>query len=258
MNIRTLLLIIIIIVVLYYLVRWLTSDPSSLTVITPGTQLTTVDYSSLTTNPDGSIPSNFTYSLWFYVNDWNYRYGEPKVLFGRMNGTTSSSSSSSVDGVSGDGPCPLAVLGAITNDLNISMTVFPGTSQDYEVNSNSSSVVHTCSLQNVPIQKWVNLLVSVYGRTLDVYLDGKLVKTCVLPGIAKVNNNSNVYITPKGGFSGWTSRFQYFPNATDPQTAWNIYQKGPGGNGGLSNTWGKYQVKVSVIDNGTETNSFTI
>jgi hypothetical protein len=103
----------------------------------------------------------------------------------------------------------------------------------------------------------INLLISVYGRSLDVYLDGKLVKTSVLPGVAKINNNSNVYITPSGGFSGWTSKFQYFPNSTDPQTAWNIYQKGYGSSV-LSNTFGKYQVKLSFVENGTETSSLTV
>ena len=45
---------------------------------------------------------------------------------------------------------------------------------------------------NVPIQRWVNIFISVFGRTLDVYLDGKLVKTGILPSIAKVNPNANI------------------------------------------------------------------
>jgi hypothetical protein len=102
----------------------------------------------------------------------------------------------------------------------------------------------------------VNLLISVYGRSLDVYLDGKLVKTCLLPGIAKINNEANVYITPLGGFSGWTSKFTYYPTALNPQEAWNIYQDGYGASW-LANIFGKYNVKVSVLENGTEDSSFT-
>jgi len=256
MNIRTILIIVIIIIILYYLIRWFTSDPTTLTTIMSGTTQTTIDYSSLSKTENGSVPSNFTYSMWFYINDWNYRYGEPKVLFGRMASTTDTNSNSTLEGVSGQGPCPVVVLGAISNNLDIAMTVYPSLSNESQITDNTQSTIHSCSLSIVPSQTWVNLLISVYGRTLDVYLDGKLVKSCVLPGIAKVNNNSNVYVTPKGGFSGWTSKFQYFPNATDPQTAWNIYQKGP--TNSLSNIWGNYQVKVAVIDNGTETGSVTI
>ena len=106
----------------------------------------------------------------------------------------------------------------------------------------------------MPIQKWVNLIISVYGRTLDTYIDGKLVRTCLLPGIAYVNNNAAVYVTPLGGFNGWTSKFQYFPNPLNPQEAYNIYAAGYG-NSSMSNS---YQLQISLIENGTTQSSTTI
>ena len=45
------------------------------------------------------------------------------------------------------------------------------------------------------MQKWVNLIISVYGRTLDIYLDGKLTQTCVLPGPANMQKLSNVIVS---------------------------------------------------------------
>ena len=92
---------------------------------------------------------------------------------------------------------------------------------------------------------------------MDIYIDGKLVKTCLLPGVANVSNNSDVYITPLGGFEGWTSRFQYYPNSLNPQEAYNIYVKGYGGSL-FSNFLQRYQVKVSLIENGTTQSSVTI
>jgi hypothetical protein len=255
MNISTILFILVIIVLLYIIIRYMTSDASTLAGLTSGTTMTTISASSLATSSSGANSSNFTYSIWFYVNDWNYRYGEPKVIYGRMAGTTSGSGGT-VSGVQGNGPCPLVSFGPISNNIDIALSVYPGiTSEEGTATSTTTnSIIHNCPLQNVPIQKWVNLLISVYGRTLDVYLDGKLVKTCVLPGIAKINNDANVYVTPNGGFSGWTSKFQYYANATDPQTAWNIYKSGYGGGPGL----GTYQVKVALVNNGTETKSITV
>jgi hypothetical protein len=192
--------------------------------------------------------SNFTYSIWFYIDEWNYRYGEPKVLFGRMASGTSNE------------PCPVVTFGAMQNDMSISLLVYPGSSssQADSAQSSSPSMVHTCSVANVPIQKWTNLLISAYGRTLDVYLDGKLVRTCVLPGVAKIDAIAPVYITPNGGFSGWTSRFQYWADATDPQTAWNVYRKGYGG-GMLSNAFSRrYGLKVAVTKGDQEYSSFAI
>ena len=257
MNVRTILFIVIILVLLYVVIRYISKDSGTLTSsIMAGTTQQQISAANLGTSSSGNNNSNFTYSIWFYIDDWNYMYNQPKVLFGRMGSATASSTT----GVSGSDPCPLVTFGAIENNLSIALTVAAGSdaaSSGDPAGSSPNTVVHTCKIGNIPIQAWTNLLVSVYGRTMDIYLDGKLVNTCVLPGIAMVNSNADLYITPKGGFSGWTSKLQYFPNSTDPQTAWNIYQKGYGANF-LSNMFGSYQVKVSFLENGNESNSFTV
>ena len=264
MNIKGILIVVVVVVLLYIVIRYVSKDVNTLTSdITSGTTMQTISASDLPTDGSGSQASNFTYSVWFFVQDWNYKYGEPKVLFGRMGSgasTQPSASPSAMDILSniGTGPCPLVTFGPIQNNLAVTLSVYPGSDVVTSASAKPSlASTFTCGVQNVPIQKWVNLLVSVYGRSLDIYLDGKLVKTCVLPGIAKINNSSNIYITPKGGFSGWTSKFQYFPNATDPQTAWNIYQKGYGASW-LSNLFSNYQIQISFLQNGTTTSTLTI
>jgi hypothetical protein len=136
----------------------------------------------------------------------------------------------------------------------VALGCYPGADQK-PTNNKGNTVVHTCSVGNIPIQRWVNLAISVYGRTLDIYIDGKLVRTCLLPGVANINNNANVYITPSGGFEGWTSKFQYFPTSINPQDAWNIYVKGYQGSLFSSSP---YQVQLSLITNGTTQSSITI
>jgi len=229
--------------------RYLFVDPYTLQEIQSGKDSSTITASSLATNSDAPS-SNFAYSVWFYINDWNYRYGEPKVIFGRMGGK-SADGSGSISGVSGTEPCPAVVLGAVENNIAVSLACFPGTS---EGGSADASVVHTCVLANVPIQKWVNLVVSVYGRSMDLYIDGKLVRTCLLPGTAKVNNDADIYVTPKGGFDGWTSRLQYHPTSLNPQEVWNIYAQGY--TSSLS-MFGSYKVQVSLMENGNEKGSVT-
>jgi hypothetical protein len=90
---------------------------------------------------------------------------------------------------------------------------------------------------------------------MDVYIDGKLVRTCLLPGVASVNNNSNVYVTPSGGFEGWTSKFQYYPNSINPQEAWNIYTQGYSN---MSSMFSSYQVQLALVENGKTQSSITI
>ena len=243
----------ILIVLVVMLIRYWFIDPYTLQNIQNGKTSTIISPSSLATNGSDVPSSNFAYSIWFYVNDWNYRYGEPKVIFGRM-GAKSGSGEGSVPGVSGLDPCPAVVLGAVENNVSVSLGCFPGVDQQ-PTTPGGSTVVHTCFLSNVPIQKWVNLLVSVYGRTMDLYMDGKLVRTCLLPGVANINNSSNIYVTPNGGFDGWTSKLQYFPTSLNPQDAWNIYVKGYSDWSSVFNT---YQVQVSLVENGTTQSSVTL
>ena len=260
MELKSIILMVVVILLIYLLFRYMFYDINTLQQnVVNGQNSTIIEATSLATNGTGVATNNFAYSIWFYVNDWNYRYGEPKVIYGRM-GKPSVAGNGSIDSVNGLDPCPAVVLGAIENNLSIALGCYPGLDNQLAINrpgSVPSSVVHTCNVSNVPIQKWVNLLISVYGRTLDVYIDGKLVKTCLLPGIAMINSNANVYITPKGGFNGWTSKFQYWPNSLNPQDAWNVYTQGYG-NSVVGNLFGSYHVQVSVLENGTTTSSIKI
>jgi len=244
---------ILIIVLLYMLMRYVFSDQNTLQGVQDGKTASTIDATSLATN-DSDVPSsNFAYSVWFYINDWNYRYGQPKVIFGRM-GAPSADGQGPVPGINGLDPCPAVVLGAVENNVAISLGCYPGVDQEPST-PGGNTVVHTCGVSNIPIQKWVNLVISVYGRSMDVYVDGKLVRTCLLPGVASVNNNANIYVTPLGGFDGWTGNLQYYPNSLNPQEVWNIYTKG------YSSSWSSifnaYQIEINLMQNGVVQSTYT-
>ena len=246
-------IIIVVIVLLVIIWKYVLSDPFTLQMMQSGQTASTIAASSLATNGTSVPSSNFAYSIWFYVNDWNYRYGEPKVVFGRM-GANSGAKAGSVSGISGLDPCPAVILGAIENNLSVSLGCYPGINQE-PTTPGGKTVLHTCNVTNIPIQKWVNLIVSVYGRSMDLYIDGKLVRTCLLPGVASVNNNANIYVTPAGGFDGWTSKFQYYPNSLNPQDAWNIYTQGYGS---WSSMLSAYQLQIALVENGQTQSSVTI
>jgi hypothetical protein len=241
---------IVIIIIFILIIRSYIIKNATLTNLSNATIMQTIPASSLGSSTTvGS--SNFAFSIWFYISNWNYRYGEPKIIFGRMNSTTGSVNPDL--GISGSGPSPLVSLGAISNDLLIAMAYLPTT----ESTATEDLPVLFCDIPNIPIQQWVNLTISIYGRTLDTYINGKLVKTCLLPGTASVNPESNVIVTPDGGFEGSTAKLSYYPNSLNPEQAWNIYQKGYG-NSIFSNLFGKYQLNITLTQNGTEEGSITI
>lgn len=236
--IQTVLIVLVVVVALYLIFSWMFTSSTQLTSMLAANTSQVIPASSL---PNNNNTSNYTYSTWFYIDDWNYRFGEPKIILGRLDEDKH--------------PSPSIGLGAISNDLTISVSCY---SQDPTSGATGNDpMIHKCNVQNIPLQKWVNLIISLYGRTLDVYIDGKLVRTCVLPGVAQVNPDADILVTPAGGFSGWTSNFQYWPNATNPQQAYNIYKAGYGGNA-FGNMFNKYRVKVSFIEDNKEHGSFEI
>ena len=227
-------LIICVVLLIVYLIRYTMGNSYTLqSGVRNARDMSTFSASSLASMGSDAPVSNFAYSVWFYVNDWNYQYGQAKVLFGRMS---KSASTISGLGASGSEPCPLVQFGENANDLEIYMTTFATTGNPFK-----------CVVTNIPIQRWTNLSISVYGRTLDVYLNGKLVKTCVMPGIAKINDKTDLSLTPNGGFEGWTSKFAFYPMPMNPQDAWDIYAKGPTG---AFSSLSAYQVQLALLNNG--------
>ena len=229
-SVKNIALGVVVVVLLILIIRWYMGDGTKISGLNDAKKVTKIAASDL----EQSNAANYAYSAWFYIDDWSYRYGEPKVVLGRLDSDLN--------------PSPSIVLGAIKNNLKIETTVYPSS-------DSSTGSTHTCNVANVPIQKWVNVIVSLYGRTMDVYIDGKLVRTCVLPGVAKIANNAPVYVTPLGGFSGYTANIHYYSDALNPQEAYNIYRKGYGGSGSLNFP---YEIKVEFLKDGEEQGSVSI
>lgn len=272
MEVKNVLLFVIIIVLLYIVIKYVIKDVNTLSGLVSAQTMQKIEASSLATSSSTGATSNYTYSIWFYIDDWNVKYGDPKVVFGRM--------ASEVDKTQ---PCPLVTLAPMENNLIVSLAIYPGMdsapmetgtmetgttetgttetgtmeSGTMESGTMDATSIHRCMVANIPIQKWVNLLISTYGRSLDIYIDGKLVRTCVLPGVARIESSTPVYITPNGGFSGYTAKFQYWPESCDPQKAYNIYKSGYGASM-LAGLLGKYTVKISLMEGETEDSSFSI
>ena len=235
MEILQILLVVILVIVIIYVIMWFFAKSTQLTRMANGNVQQIILASTLSNSKNSN---NYTYSTWFYINDWNYRFGEPKIILGRLD--------------KDNNPGPSITLDAMENNLNVAVACYPVSNS-----ASAAPLIHQCNVANIPLQKWVNLIVSLYGRTLDLYLDGKLVRTCVLPGVAKVNPDTNILVTPAGGFNGWTTNFQYWPSASNPQQAYNIYKGGFGGST-LGNLFNKFRIKVSFLTDNEERSSFEI
>jgi hypothetical protein len=214
MSAGTIIGVVILFFILLHVLSWLFSTAKTLSNLTSGK--TAVVIPATTLKNGGS--TNYAYSIWIYVDDWTYRYGEEKIIFLR--------------GSIGSVFTPALSLMPNDNTAVITMTT---TEDPFE-----------CIVPNIPLQKWTCIIVTLNNKSLDAYVNGKLVKTCVLPDVPIVNEESSVYLTPDGGFSGYTSRFQYWSTPMSPQEAWNVYKKGPGGNM-FSSLINQYKVQFNFL-----------
>jgi hypothetical protein len=99
----------------------------------------------------------------------------------------------------------------------------------------------SCDIINgIEYQRWVLITTVANSRTLDVYIDGKLVRSCVYKapyalmatdGKAKAtfgyNNNGNL--------KGFFANGNFYNYALTPDAVWALYQAGPGGGFSISN-----------------------
>jgi hypothetical protein len=235
MNFQTIILGVIIVVILYLVWKYVLSDTTNQNLSMGGSAKTRrlIQANSLPGNPTSV---DFTFSIWIYIDNWQYKYSKPKVIFRRSNSKSNTLS-------------PSVSLAPSTNDLDISLTTFSS-------NSPSGSV-DNWSIQNIPIQKWCNITLSTNNRAVDTYIDGKLVNTHVLSGVPKMDKNANIEMTPDGGFSGATSKFNYFSRTISPREAYEIYRAGPGGNA-LTDFINKYKLKLSFMKDNQEVTGFEI
>jgi hypothetical protein len=132
---------------------------------------------------------------WMFIKDWNYGYGKEKPVLVRTDPTSA--------GIVN----PKVVLHPTDNVLRISVSVFPtdssgGVSEPVAANApETAEDVFVCEVPNIPLQSWFAVSLTVFGRNLDVYINGMLVKSCFMTGVPKPAVG-DIQITPNGGFSG--------------------------------------------------------
>jgi hypothetical protein len=85
-----------------------------------------------------------------------------------------------------------------------------------------------CDLPEIELQRWMNITIAVNGKTVDVYMDGKLARSCVLPSFFKVDSGGySASLLSYGGFGGQISTTTMYDAALNPETVYKNYIAGP-------------------------------
>ena len=82
------------------------------------------------------------------------------------------------------------------------------------------------TIPDIPLNKWVNVIIRCQNKTLDVYINGIITQSILLLGVPK-QNYGDVWLCANGGFSGYVSNLWYYNYAlTAPQIS-SLVSKGP-------------------------------
>lgn len=82
-----------------------------------------------------------------------------------------------------------------------------------------------CDLKDLPLQRWVHVSIVLWNTTLDMYLNGKLRRSCTLDSVPKINKG-DLYINQDGGFKGKLAGLRYYARAVSPEEIYGIYISG--------------------------------
>jgi len=100
----------------------------------------------------------------------------------------------------------------------------------YKILDANSQVQSYTIMSNFPLQKWMNVIVSVDNNIVDLYIDGKLIRSHkVEKGIQQMGKTGTniIFGSP---IDAYLAKMERQPNAMDPTNAWNKYMEGNGGN----------------------------
>jgi len=138
---------------------------------------------------------NFTQSFWIYIKDWNYRFMNEKFILNKGGF--------------------LIYLGAKNNNLYIEIPV---------LNSDRPEQI---VYENIPVQKWVNIVVLLENRYIDIWLNGKLYHSRHLENVPNLKPKSDIIYLANGGFSGYISRIYHYKHNVSKSKIKDIFRSGP-------------------------------
>lgn len=160
--------------------------------------------------------------FWMYIKDWDYKYGQSKHVIDRVDPTNAGVVSPGIS------------LHPTDNTLDINISVY-SSGTNTSTSDTGSGETQTITVENVPLQSWFSVHVTIFQRNVDVFLNGMLVKSVMLVGVPRPVNG-NIIIGDKGGFSGSVCNVQSLPSTITPSIASAFYAAGSSCSGTASSS----------------------
>jgi len=159
----------------------------------------------------------FTWSVWIFIDDMTYLQGQMKHIFSKgdadMNLNAGTNQNSNMTMGIPLNNAPGLYLAPNTNNMYVYMNTY----------NNPNEIVE---IDDVPINKWVNVIIRCENTIVDIYINGIITQSAQLSGVPK-QNYGDVRTSLNGGFSGYISNLWYYDKALSSSDILSLVQKGP-------------------------------
>jgi hypothetical protein len=160
---------------------------------------------------DETAGIEFTWSVWIYIEDLTYQTDMYRHIFHK--GNSNLQTTGALTGTNGPNNAPGLYIKPNSNTLVVMMNTFDVINKEVEI-------------PEIPLNKWVNVIIRCHHTTLDVYINGTIARSIELSGVPK-QNYGNVYVAMNGGFDGFISNLWYYNYALGTTEIQRIATNGP-------------------------------
>ena len=159
----------------------------------------------------------YTYSVWLFFDgeSWSSENNNWKHIFHK---------GPKIDGFQSNNPdispleiCPIQCPGLWLSPIDNTLRLYVNT---YETNKEYIEIT------NLPVKKWIHFVLTQQNFTTNIFINGRLKRTFSLQSLPR-QNYYDLYITDKGGFTGYLSKMQYFNYVLSPTSIYDLAKKGP-------------------------------
>lgn len=165
----------------------------------------------------------FTWSTWIFINDLNNSSTLHQNVFNK--GNPQYDSKTGISNTNGPGLyISPGLLNPTVNNVNIATLHIVIDLNGVDVTT--SKPYTAVDISNVPIKKWVNVIIRMENTMMDIYINGVITNRTVLPFVPK-QNYYDIQVCQNGGFSGNLSNLRYYNKALNVIQINNIIFWGP-------------------------------
>ena len=168
----------------------------------------------------------FTWSTWIFIDDFTYKQGQYKHIFHKGNDGIQ------VDPGTDTAGCSASPSGGLNSPNNApGLYILPNQNSLLVIISTFDNPSNKILVEDIPLNKWINVILRLENNIFDVYINGSIVRRHVLDndktGDVFFQNYGDVYALMNGGFSGYMSDLKYFDYAAPINKIQSIVNKGP-------------------------------